>query len=330
MSKPKVSVLITTFNRSELLCRAVDSVLAQDFPSDEREIIIVDDGSTDDTKQRVQERFGDKVRYLHKPNGGINSACAFGFEAAKGEIIAQLDSDDYWYPHKLSTCVPLFDRYSDVVAVFHDLDMYRGNDPAITGTCWKSLNITLTDTPCDALQSYLEGHPVPAWTSGSLWRRSTLMNLLPFPEGLWGFNDAYCARNIIFYGNVCALRQSLGGYLVHTTNDYGGDTYVRSKARIERILRESKIMSEVFNHNCRKFGHTPSKRRILVQQMAMAEMHLNLMLLESRWAAISWLLNNDLNIPALVKLQSFFNITLPSRLAIFIKNRIIGKIVSLD
>lgn len=211
MIRPRVSVVITTFNRCDLLCIAIDSVLAQYFPSDEREIIVVDDGSTDDTRRKVEEQYGDKVRYLYKKNGGINSAYALGFETATGDIVAQLDSDDYWYPEKLSRCVPLFDKWPDVVAVIHDLDIYKLNDSAPSGTSWQSLNVFLSESPCDGLASYLEGHPVPAVTSGSLWRRSALKKILPFPKGLWGFCDTYCARNIIFYGRVCAIKKSLGG-----------------------------------------------------------------------------------------------------------------------
>jgi glycosyltransferase involved in cell wall biosynthesis len=331
MTKPRVSVVIATFNRCNLLCVAIDSVLAQEFPLDEFEIIVVDDGSTDDTKKKIEERYGDKVRYLYKQNGGINSAYTLGFEVAEGDIIAQLDSDDYWYPDKLSKCVPLFDKWPDVVAVIHDLDIYKLNDSVASGTSWQSLNVFLSEAPCDGLALYLEGHPIPAVTSGSLWRRSSLINILPFPTGLWGFCDTYCARNIIFYGRVCAIKKSLGGYLIHTGNDYAGGNIHYSKTRIERGIQDSRLMSESFNKRCEMFGRTPSKRRTLIQKLALADSCVSLKLLEEgKWSVVKWVLQNELGIPVLAQIQTILNIVLPSRLAVFIKNRVIGRFVSLD
>ncbi len=328
---PRVSVVITTFNRCALLCVAIDSVLAQDFPAGQREIIVVDDGSTDDTRRTVEQRYGDKVRYIYKENGGINSACTAGFEAASGDIVAQLDSDDYWYPSKLSTCVPLFEQSPDVVAVIHDLDIYKPDSSAVSGTSWQHLNVLLSESPCDALTSYLDGYPIPATTSGSLWRRSALQNILPFPAGLWGFNDAYCVRNIVFYGRICAIKKSLGGYLVHTSNDYAGGNMRADKTRLERSIRESRIMSEEFNRRCALFGRAPSKRRILIQKLALLDSCVKLRLLDSgKWPVVKWIIENELGIPALAQIQSIFNVTLPSRLAVFIKNKVIGRFVSLD
>src|SRR5882724_11723432 len=100
MSGPLFTVLIDTYNYGQYIEDAVDSALAQDFPREQFEIVVVDDGSTDDTPQRLQ-KYGDAIRYLRKPNGGQASAFNFGFEQAGGEIIALLDADDVWLPNKL-------------------------------------------------------------------------------------------------------------------------------------------------------------------------------------------------------------------------------------
>jgi len=91
---PEASVIIPTYNRSGLLVEAVDSVLAQSC--DDVEIIVVDDGSTDDTAS-VVGRFDDpRIRYFHKENGGVASARNLGLEKATGRFIAFLDCDDLW------------------------------------------------------------------------------------------------------------------------------------------------------------------------------------------------------------------------------------------
>jgi hypothetical protein len=332
LSVPRVSVVITTFNRKELLCVAVDSALAQDYPAEQVEIIIVDDGSRDGTGDAVRARYGAerRVRYFFKPNGGINSACAFGFGQARGEIIAQLDSDDWWAPHKLARTVPLFDN-AEVVAVFHDLDVYRPDHARTGKTLWRSLRITLTEQPCDGLDAYLKGHPLPAWTSGSLWRREALERVLPFPEGLWGFNDAYCARSIVFQGKVCAVHESLGGYLVHGKNDYaGGAQRKTTPSELARSVREARIMVAAFNLRCAQNECEPSMRRQMIQTVGIAEAYIQQKLAQGRAAAARWVLSNGLRIPLVAKAQLLFNLYLPERLAVFVKNRVIGPFVALD
>jgi GT2 family glycosyltransferase len=95
---PKVSVVIPAFNRREATQRAVNSALAQTEKS--LEVLLVDDGSTDDTAA-AYAKPPDRVRYIRKPNGGASSARNVGLRRARGEFIALLDSDDEWLPEKL-------------------------------------------------------------------------------------------------------------------------------------------------------------------------------------------------------------------------------------
>lgn len=95
---PEISVVIPAYNAADLLPDAIDSVLAQTYR--DFEIIVVDDGSTDSTPQ-VMKRYTSNVRYIRKENGGSASARNRGIQAAEGEYIALLDSDDLWLPEKL-------------------------------------------------------------------------------------------------------------------------------------------------------------------------------------------------------------------------------------
>src|SRR5262249_10958278 len=96
----RVTVLVDTYNYGQYIEDAIDSVLAQEFPPEQREILVVDDGSTDDTAERVR-KYGDRIQFFCKPNGGQASALNFGIARAQGEIVALLDGDDYWLPGKL-------------------------------------------------------------------------------------------------------------------------------------------------------------------------------------------------------------------------------------
>ncbi len=95
----QISVIIPTHNRASILARALDSVLAQTLQP--REIIVVDDGSEDDTTTLLARDYP-ACRYLHQPNRGVSSARNLGIANAKGDWIALLDSDDAWLPEKLA------------------------------------------------------------------------------------------------------------------------------------------------------------------------------------------------------------------------------------
>ena len=100
MPRPFVTILIDTYNHERFIEQAIVSALEQDFPASDREIIVVDDGSTDRTPEIVR-RFEPQVRLLSKANGGQASAFNAGIPECKGEIIAFLDGDDWWAREKL-------------------------------------------------------------------------------------------------------------------------------------------------------------------------------------------------------------------------------------
>lgn len=104
----KVSVIIPTFNRSHTVKRAINSVLEQSFPA--FEVIVVDDGSTDDTVNLLAQ-YSNLIKVIEQPNQGVSSARNRGIEKAKGEWIALLDSDDCWHRDKLLFQVQLLSAY---------------------------------------------------------------------------------------------------------------------------------------------------------------------------------------------------------------------------
>ncbi|SRR6266481_5313239 len=94
----RISAAIPTYNRAKTLSRAIDSVFAQSYPVSE--VVVVDDGSTDDTHS-VIKKYGDRIRYFYQPNAGVASARNRLVEEARFNWIAFLDSDDYWLPNHL-------------------------------------------------------------------------------------------------------------------------------------------------------------------------------------------------------------------------------------
>ena len=106
-----VSVVIPAYNHARYLAAAIDSALAQTYAP--VELIVVDDGSTDDTP-RVLAAYGDRIRVIRQPNQGAGAARNAGLAASRGEYVAFLDSDDIWLPRKLELQMARFDADPDL------------------------------------------------------------------------------------------------------------------------------------------------------------------------------------------------------------------------
>ena len=118
MSEPLVSVVIPVHNGGRFLAEAIDSVLAQGYPH--REVVVVDDGSTDDSAAIARAR---PVRYQRQENQGVAAARNAGLAAARGELIAFLDQDDVWLPHKLDAQVAFLLEHPSVDMVISPLEV---------------------------------------------------------------------------------------------------------------------------------------------------------------------------------------------------------------
>ncbi len=107
-----ISVIIPTYNRAHVLGRALDSVLAQDYS--QLEIIVVDDGSTDHTRDLL-DRYKERVHVLTQPNKGVSAARNLGIQQSRGACIALLDSDDAWTSEKISLQAAFFQDNPDAL-----------------------------------------------------------------------------------------------------------------------------------------------------------------------------------------------------------------------
>jgi len=128
VSDPRVSVIVPVYNRPVFVRQAIESALLQDCPGG-FEVVVVDDGSTDETPD-VLASFGDAIRVVRQKNGGVARARNAGFAAAKGEFFALLDSDDVWLPGKLAAQIALLDANSEAAFAHSDvLEFFEGDGP---------------------------------------------------------------------------------------------------------------------------------------------------------------------------------------------------------
>lgn len=122
---PNLSVVVPTYNRAKEVTQAIQSILAQNTP--DTEIIVVDDGSTDNTGEVLRHTFGSSIRLIEQPNSGPSSARNRGIIAAKGRWIAFLDSDDLWLPGKIALQLAETSRHPTAVAHMVDAQIEGQN-----------------------------------------------------------------------------------------------------------------------------------------------------------------------------------------------------------
>lgn len=129
MLKPLVSIIIPVYNGANYLSTAVDSALTQIY--DNIEIIIVNDGSTDDT-EKIAKSYGDKIRYFSKENGGVASALNLGLREMKGEYFSWLSHDDIYYPEKIEKQIKFISKLKEGnVILYSDYEFIDKNSRKI-------------------------------------------------------------------------------------------------------------------------------------------------------------------------------------------------------
>ena len=225
---PSFSVLIANFNHAELVARAVASVLAQDYPEALREVIVVDDGSTDGSRERLAAyEHTDGVQVVLQDNRGQTAAYATALAHAQGDYICLLDADDRCLPGKLSALAQHLGRLAaapDGLFLCHDLQIQQGADgPAILSTWFDVIG----QRPLgERLHISAAHHFFPfSVTSGMVFGRTLLqrvMNEVPLFEWPMGADGILGHTAMLLCGEVHYLPQVLGSYVVHGGNDFAG------------------------------------------------------------------------------------------------------------
>jgi glycosyltransferase involved in cell wall biosynthesis len=266
MKTPFFTVLIDTYNYGQFIEEAVSSALAQDFPAEEREILVVDDGSTDDTEERLR-KFGEAIRYLKKPNGGQASAFNFGFAQARGEAIALLDADDVWLPEKLGRLYEEFERHPQAGMVYHRVHLWNGEAGISEDTYFIPVSGHVLENRRALLQYPMAG------TSCLAFRREALQKLLPVPESLQFQADAYLTALIIFVSPVAAVAEFLGKYRMHGANLFQTNDERASRGKIERRMAMRGVLLGEIEQWLQKHGHDLHSRdiRAYLKQWAKAQ-----------------------------------------------------------
>jgi len=198
---PLVSVIIPTYNCAEYVSEAIESMLAQTYRP--LEVVVLDDGSTDGTRDRVAQ-FGDRVKYVYQENAGPSAARNAGIATSKGKIIALLDADDTCAPHRIERQMRVLMSHPDVGFVASDTRVTDING-TLTGKAWGA-QVAIRDgergdvrgKPCegvdnafvldaDALRRYIEA---PFFAPATLlFDRGLFEEVGRYDESLWRGED---------------------------------------------------------------------------------------------------------------------------------------------
>ncbi|WP_434222722.1 glycosyltransferase family 2 protein [Limnospira platensis CENA597] len=226
-----MSVIIPVYNCDRFLGEAIDSVLIQTYQ--DYEIIVIDDGSTDETSQVVAS-LGHKIRYFHQENQGSAVARNLGIQQAEGELIAFLDADDFWLlPEKLAQQVSLFDQQPNLAMVqtgWRIVDEL--SNPIIDVEPWHQV-------PELTLESWLMYKPVK--TSGLLVTKNSLANAGGFDGELRQSHDVDLVLRLALMGcQATWWPQVAVGY-----RRYGGNTTRNAKTQADCVVR---VLDKFFAH----------------------------------------------------------------------------------
>lgn len=213
LERPLISTLINNYNYGRFLRDAIDSALNQTYTN--VEVIVVDDGSTDDSREIIAS-YGSRIIPVLKENGGQASAFNAGFARSNGDIICFLDSDDVWLPAKVEAVVAKAREREEAVLIYH---AYRCVDAKLR-PFGKVLPLSFLEG--DVGEKVLRSGgcwPFPPPSAFAL-RRSVLASYMPIPEAPFRTRaDACLAYCTPLLGRIAAINQALCLYRRHGSND---------------------------------------------------------------------------------------------------------------
>jgi len=232
-----VSVIIDTYNYADFIEDCIDSVLKQTYDSEKIEILVVDDGSSDNTCEKVS-KYKDKIKYLYKDNGGQASALNLGFEQSSGQYIVFLDSDDLMVPTRIGKVVEEFENNDEIGCVLNRRKIISDSEIVYDGFLSFS-NLRLSPENADLILNSGYG------TSRTSLSRSTADKLFPLPEkGLKIEADLYFNLAVPWITNISSLADYLTIYRIHSENLYCISDTKRLPLQIESMTSALNYVKE--------------------------------------------------------------------------------------
>lgn len=240
-----VSILINNYNYDQYLKEAIDSSLNQTYPN--LEIIVVDDGSQDDSVSILRQYARDNVIGVYKDNGGQASAFNAGFAESSGDIICFLDADDYFYPSKIEEVVSIFNSSPKIGWVFHQLDYIDPNNQILdiddpSPLIQQSMFVDFRENLASGKRFT---YSIPC---GLCLRRSLLQQILPMPESeSVTISDNYIKYAALSLSEGLFLTKKLAAQRIHGKNTYTFQSD-NQKLRAEINIKTGYYLRQNYSH----------------------------------------------------------------------------------
>lgn len=259
MPAPNVSVIVNNFNYAQFVGVAVESALSQTYPN--CEVIVVDDGSTDESRA-VLKQFEDRAHIIFKENAGQASALNVGLRASCGELVAFLDSDDGLFPDAIETAVKAWQ--GDFVKVQFPMEILD-EEGGPTGLLMPRAQLSEGDLTKQFLKT---GRYVTAPTSGNVFSRQFLDRIFPIPEREWAeTGDGYINTCAPFYGRIGALSRPLAFYRIHGKSMSSVTHEGLDIPQMEKLMRHAMSEKALLEKLAREHGLTLSKQAVVLHWM---------------------------------------------------------------
>ncbi len=232
MPPPLVSVVVNNFNYARYLRQSVDSALAQRYPR--VEVVVVDDASSDGSREVIRSYGSRVVAVLQERNGGQAAAINAGVRASRGDLVMMLDADDYLYPDAAERAVAAFGP--GIAKVQYRLDLVDADGAKLD--VYPRPEVRFDDG--DVVPRLLAmGRYETTVTSGNAFGREVLERILPVPEDEFRISaDGYLVSVAPFHGAVRSVEEPLGAYRLHGANAWAsGASGGVSGALAERLRR---------------------------------------------------------------------------------------------
>jgi hypothetical protein len=270
MTKPFVTALVDTYNHEAFIEEALQSVLAQNFPSSEMEILVVDDGSTDRTPELVR-KFEHRVRLLRKSNGGQASAFNAGIAEARGEIVAFLDGDDWWAANKVKRMAEVFSSHHEIGFAGHSITevLLDGSQriEQLRENAWFQANSSEGARIFRTRKNFLG-------TSRMTIRTELLKKILPVPDALVIQADEYLFTLAAILSPAVVLSEPLTFYRHHSANFYqmADDDPMKLRRKVEVFRALFLALSQQFERH----KVEPAVRKKILETIDLEFSHLRL------------------------------------------------------
>jgi glycosyltransferase involved in cell wall biosynthesis len=213
---PLISVIIPTYNYGIFIREALESIFAQTYPIDKIEVIVVDDGSTDDTKSIIEKNYGEKLTYIYHENRGLASAKNTGISCAKGNIITFLDADDILFPGRIRKIVDMFIKHNEIGMIYHNLEVIDVDGKTISENFYKDYRY----------KEDKNGWIFPDIVNGNIFcggnsfafRAELLKMSYPIPADIRRGVDFYSTALAACYSKALYIPEILYKYRIHKNN----------------------------------------------------------------------------------------------------------------